>query len=370
MKFSQSVLSGAGCPDGTANRVRATVDSPLRTTLAGSVARLTLSCPLGKHQLNEATCRLITRQVAAWSKNPNIETILIEHAELSSCFSVGRDIEVLAGSRRAIDGAAERYLEVMYAMVFALRQCPKPIITFIGGVVRGGSLALALAGTFQVATNRTSVSLSETGFGYTPDLGVAKHLSKLEGQTGVWLALTGARLVGSEVAQAGLASHFCDSSRIENLKQDILENGPSALERYHPPRLNLIQARQNEVASLFEGNCSKTIRYRLERGSDWAKAQATKMVAKAPLSTKIALRHIRTSEFLESTVSVLQLDYRITSRLVRSRDFLEGVRSVYRDMDYRPKWRPNCLESVSHDYVSEFFAPLATGELELQRHIA
>jgi 3-hydroxyisobutyryl-CoA hydrolase len=47
---------------------------------------------------------------------------------------------------------------------------------------------------FRVATERCSVSMPETKIGFFPDVGASYYLSRLDGQIGTYLALTGTPL--------------------------------------------------------------------------------------------------------------------------------------------------------------------------------
>ena len=54
-----------------------------------------------------------------------------------------------------------------------------------------------------------------------PDVGALHHLARLPGEVGTLLGLTGARLRGSAVLAAGLATHFCHSSRLPKLLAEL-----------------------------------------------------------------------------------------------------------------------------------------------------
>ena len=60
----------------------------------------------------------------------------------------------------------------------------------------GGGVGLSMPARYRVATERTSFAMPETGIGLFPDVGGGWHLPRLPGQTGMWLALTGARHPG------------------------------------------------------------------------------------------------------------------------------------------------------------------------------
>ncbi len=58
------------------------------------------------------------------------------------------------------------------------------------------------AGRYRIATERTRFAMPETGIGLFPDVGGGWYLSRLPGASGIFLALTGARLDGAECLRA------------------------------------------------------------------------------------------------------------------------------------------------------------------------
>lgn len=81
----------------------------------------------------------------------------------------------------------------------------------------GGGVGLSVHGRFRVATERTTFAMPETAIGLFPDVGGGFFLPRLEGQLGVFLALTGHRLKGLDVTKAGVATHFVDAEKLDSL---------------------------------------------------------------------------------------------------------------------------------------------------------
>ena len=63
----------------------------------------------------------------------------------------------------------------------------------------GGGFGLVVPAPFRVATEKCSVSMPETKIGFFPDVGASYYLSRLDGQIGTYLALTGTSLSGRAV---------------------------------------------------------------------------------------------------------------------------------------------------------------------------
>jgi 3-hydroxyisobutyryl-CoA hydrolase len=63
----------------------------------------------------------------------------------------------------------------------------------------GVGAAMALHAAFPIATEDTRISMSETGIGWFVDCGMSYIFSRLENNIGMYLALTGHVLNGSDL---------------------------------------------------------------------------------------------------------------------------------------------------------------------------
>ena len=70
----------------------------------------------------------------------------------------------------------------------------------------GGGVGISLPARYRIATERTTFAMPETGIGLFPDVGGGWYLPRLPGATGLWLALTGARLKAADCELLGIAT--------------------------------------------------------------------------------------------------------------------------------------------------------------------
>lgn len=74
-----------------------------------------------------------------------------------------------------------------------------PVASHETGHVVGGGVGLSAPALFRIATENTSFAMPETKIGYCPDVGASFFLSRLDGELGTYLALTGDILKGRAV---------------------------------------------------------------------------------------------------------------------------------------------------------------------------
>lgn len=58
---------------------------------------------------------------------------------------------------------------------------------------------MAYPAPFRIATENTIIAMPETKIGYSPDVGATFYLSRLEGEIGTYLALTGETVTGRTI---------------------------------------------------------------------------------------------------------------------------------------------------------------------------
>lgn len=97
-----------------------------------------------------------------------------------------------------------------------------PYVALLNGIVMGGGVGLSIHGAYRVATERSLFAMPETALGLFPDVGGSHFLPRLPGKLGLYLGLTGHRLVGRDLYKAGIATHFVCHEKLGELERDLL----------------------------------------------------------------------------------------------------------------------------------------------------
>ncbi|MEL7540406.1 MAG: enoyl-CoA hydratase/isomerase family protein [Pseudomonadota bacterium] len=347
------------------------------TKVEGGVGYITLNRLDALHALNLDMCETILAALRVWAQDPNVQLVLIEHVEGSRGFCAGGDIAMLRESGMNDGRKARAFFEEEYRMNATIKAFPKPYLALMDGVTMGGGVGLSVHGSYRVATERTLFAMPETGIGLFPDVGGGWFLPRLRGELGTWLALTGARLKGTDVVAAGVATHFLPSELIPNVKAQIAEADFSAgaaemlgeiLSRAtHAVPAGSFEANMDVIDKCFGADTAEGIIAALQAdGSEWAMKQIETIASKSPETVKVALRQVRDGAACETFEDNMQMEYRIGWRKVQSADFIEGVRAVIIDKDHAPKWSPDTLEAVSDADVARYFEPLGDDELSFE----
>jgi enoyl-CoA hydratase len=334
---------------------------PVLARIEGCAGRLTLNRPQALHALNTEMCLLMTQALLAWREDPAVALVVIDHAGERG-FCAGGDIRMLAESGAADGAQARAFFHAEYRLNHLIHAYPKPYVAIMDGVTMGGGVGVSVHGSARIATERTVFAMPETGIGLFPDVGGGWFLPRLGGETGVWLAITGARIKGEAALSIGVATHFSPSGQIDALKARLCSEGLAALEALAtqgPP----LPHPEAAIAALFGHDSVEAIMAALGAdGGDWAQAQLATLASKSPQTLKVALRQLRAGRAMARFEDVMAMEYRIGARVVGLHDFQEGVRAVILDKDNAPRWSPDTLAGVSHSLLDAIFAPLPAGE--------
>ena len=343
-----------------------TTEAEILTRVSSGVGIITLNRPKALHALNRAMCDAMIAALLAWREDEAVKSVLIDHSGERG-FCAGGDIRMIAESGAGDASEAKAFFAAEYQLNHLLFEYPKAVTAIVDGIVMGGGVGISEPADVRIATERTTYAMPETGIGLFPDVGGGWFLPRLPGQTGVWLALTGARLKAADTVFLGIHTHYLPTDALEAFRA-ILSADPAypidvadGLEddAGEAP----IEGHLDAIDRLFAFDTVEEIFAALEaEGSEWALAQLATLKTKSPQSLKVSLRQLRTGAALDSFADNMAMEYALGGRVVRTHDFQEGVRAVIVDKDNAPKWSPAELSAVTDAMLDELFAPLPDGE--------
>ena len=116
----------------------------------------------------------------------------------------------------------------------------------------GEGAALSLQGGFRVATEHTRLIVPELSLGRLLSAGCSFALARLDGQLGVYLALTGQPMSGQDLLFSNLATHFIPSSSIEQMEHS-LSKLDSRRSNFHDINSVLDQFASTQVSRATDG---------------------------------------------------------------------------------------------------------------------
>ena len=332
----------------------------------GAAGFVTLNRPKAIHALTLDMCHAMSEALEQWRDDDAVKAIVIDHSE-GRGFCSGGDIAFLRNSALNDGGVSGRkFFHDEYQLNHQLFTYPKPVVAFMDGITMGGGVGISQPAKYRVATEHTRYAMPETGIGLFPDVGGGWYLSRLQGRIGQFLALTGARLDGSECLWTGLATHYLPADKLEEAKERIAAGhdigGVLGSLAVTPPEAR-IEANAPAIAKHFASDHFEEIIASLDADeSEWAGKELAALRTKSPQTCKVALRQLSESLGFSDFADNMVMEYRIASRVLTRPDFAEGVRAVIVDKDNAPKWNPATPEEVTDELLDSIFAPLPADE--------
>ncbi len=332
----------------------------------GYLGLITLNRPKALNALTHAMCVEMKAQLDAWAGDDAVKVVAIRGAG-ERAFCAGGDIRALYESGKAKTPYALDFYRDEYRLDAAVRHYPKPYLSFVHGIVMGGGVGLSVHCPNRVADDSLVFAMPETGIGLFPDVGGSYLLSRMPGEIGMYVALTGARLNIMDALYAGIVTHYVPADRTETLLSRLAEGTPipwAIADLLAMASTAPLAAHRAAIDKCFAGRSVEDILSRLDaEATEWAAETARTMRAKSPTSQKIAYRQIREGKTMKFD-DCLKMEFRMVNRVIAGHDFYEGVRATIVEKDNAPKWQPADLAGVSDADIDAYFAPLDK-ELEL-----
>lgn len=75
-----------------------------------------------------------------------------------------------------------------------------PYVAIMDGVTMGGGVGISVHGSYRIATERTQLSMPETIVGLIPNVGGTYFLPRIRNKLGIYMGLTGSKIVGKSYA--------------------------------------------------------------------------------------------------------------------------------------------------------------------------
>lgn len=210
--------------------------------------------------------------------------------------------------------------------------------------------------------------MPETKIGFFPDVGSMYHLKSIDGNIGLFLALTGNAIGAEDMLYCGLAEYLVRKDKKEHILSEMrtaldMQNGDAhdcvqnVLEVYKPGSdINKCKLAINKPAieKVFSGRNVEDI---MEAASDqdgMVGEGLASMLANSPLSMAVAYRYFRKCD-LNTFDDIIEQDFILATNFARGRDFYVGIRAAVIDKDKSPAWESNTVKDVSVDEVKSYF---------------
>jgi enoyl-CoA hydratase len=337
----------------------------------GGLGLVTLNRPHALNTLTLDTFRRLEPQLIVWEADPGVRALVLQGAG-ERAFCAGGDVVAVYEARNRPPGPDDykaAFFREEYRAIRRVHRYPKPTIALIDGITMGGGAGISINGTYRVASERTLIAMPEVAIGLFPDVGATRFLNLCPGRTGLFLALTGARIRAADALYCGFATHHVPHDRMDGLRAALAASTEAAdiaavLDAFHtdPGPAPLAPIRE-AIDRVFALPSVEAIRDALAgEDAEWARTALHAIAQASPLSLELTFRQLELGRGM-SLEEALALEYRMTRHIMTGHDFFEGVRALLVDKDRQPRWQHASLEAVGADEVASCFVGVGADEL-------
>lgn len=358
---AQVSSKGTSSMDATQNEVLAEVRN--------HIGHLTLNRPAGLNAITLDMVRSLQRQLDAWAQDPQVHAVVLRGAG-EKAFCAGGDIRSLYDSYKSGDTLHEEFFVEEYALDLAIHHYRKPVLALMDGFVLGGGMGLVQGADLRVVTEKSRLAMPEVGIGYFPDVGGSHFLSRVPGELGIYLGVSGVQIRAADALYCGLADWYLESARLGTLDEQLdqlqwhetplkdLQGLLAKLAVQQLPDAPLIALRPAidhffalpDVPSIVEQLREVTV----ADSHEWAVATADLLQSRSPLAMGVTLEMLRRGRHL-NLEDCFALELHLDRQWFDRGDLIEGVRALLIDKDKNPRWNPPTLQALDAEHVASFF---------------
>ncbi|MCL2483148.1 MAG: enoyl-CoA hydratase/isomerase family protein [Propionibacteriaceae bacterium] len=301
----------------------------IQIDVTDSVASLVLNRPAALNALSLDMIDSLTSILTQWADDDAVREV--EISGVGRAFCAGADVRELRTLVLDQSGDPVDFLAREYRLDRLIASYPKPYRAIIHGIAMGGGLGVSIHAAHRVVSTDTVMAMPETIIGLWPDVGMCYHLSRMPGEVGTYMGLTGLSITGADAVACHLADELVGS---------------------HTPGSDTAT---QWMAPMFAGDDIVAIMDRLENSRlPQAREAARVLRLRSPLSVVVTLQALRRAATL-SVDEVFDQDLRLGAFFCRRPDFIEGVRAQLIDKDFSPQWSHARIEDVAADEVQAAF---------------
>lgn len=349
----------------------------------------TLNQPAVLNSLSLEMAELLQKQLSAWERDEKIVAIIIKGAG-EKAFCAGGDLHGLykAMQENTSNNAwnnrtAREFFATEYRLDYHIHTYSKPVICLAHGIVMGGGMGLMIGASHRVVTAQSRLAMPEVSIALFPDVGGSWMLNRLPGNTGKFLAATGANIGAQDALFTGLANYAVDYQQWpEILTQLRNADWKSSANRRHNDDLihAVLSANPSQEVSgagpvekhyeLINKTCSfsepvrqyEAIMQLKQHEDAWLVKAAETLAKGSPLSFALAMDLLEQTRH-DSLAEVFYLEFNVALYCCVYGQFQEGIRALLIDKDRQPNWQPASVEEVSQELIEHFYEdPMPEGE--------
>lgn len=333
------------------------------------VGYITLNRPQALNSLNLMMVRGMHQALKDWEQDTSVKAVLVSGVG-EKAFCAGGDIRSVYENEMFGKDDNMIFFAEEYALNQYIFEYPKPYIAIMDGFVMGGGMGISQGASFRIVTERSKISMPESGIGFFPDVGGSYFLPRCPGSLGLYLGITGVIVNSEDAIYAGLADAFLPAEKLTLLRQEIdkinwsddshrdiknlLCNLSCRNHAIDPSLQKLHQSIDRHFSQLTIPDIIASLSEEVSaEHQDWARKTIEIMNKRSPISMVGTQQMLRYGKQLNLS-ECFAMELGLVKVWLKRGDFVEGVRALIIDKDNQPRWRYTLAE-LTPEFMRPFF---------------
>ena len=329
--------------------------------------------------------------IDGWSSEPEGE-ILKEQKKIpkvvlfsgeGKAFCAGGDIVSLYNAKITTPNSKflKDFFRYEYLLDYSITKIIPTQICFWNGAVMGGGVGISINSPFKICTDNSIFAMPEGKIGLFTDVGASYFLPRLlnnSHELGLYLALTGERINGKNLAVTGVASHYVSQDKFDKIKQKIIESVNEKTskkdlsdllqancdytydsKKFDFPNKEIIKFafKFDKLESIFDRldsiKSGNEKNFSSEDNKSWAEKTHKTLSIQSPLSLQVIWELLKRGTEMTSIEEAFNVEAQVVSGFMEESDFFEGVRALLIEKDNKPKWKHTSIKEVNLEEMKE-----------------
>lgn len=203
----------------------------IKLEVSNRVAQVVLNRPDVRNAFHPDMIRELTEVFTELAARTDISVVVLRGEGKSFCS--GADLGYMKSMASFSFAENEKDSQQLYAMFWAMRSCPHPIVGRLHGHVMGGALGLAALCDIAAATEGTLFCFSEVKLGLAPAVISSFVVEKMIASFARRYMLTAEVFAAPEALASGLVQFVGEESEVDSFVESIVktlkQNGPEGV---------------------------------------------------------------------------------------------------------------------------------------------
>ncbi|CAD8165846.1 unnamed protein product [Paramecium pentaurelia] len=247
--------------------------------------------------------------------------------------------------------------------LYAMNQTKSIMVSIMNGSAMGIGAGFGINSRFRIATENSTFVMPQCKIGMVPDGASALHFSKIQQNFGLYLGMSGEQIDGIKMVHLGIADFLIDSQCLPEIEEEFEHayflRDEESIEEFLLQRFCQRHRTEFNIPKQFENVLGLSSLPSIMSAMESQFPQQAAEIRKNSAFSVYAFyeQYMRNKKTKLSLKDNLKMEQSILDKVVVRPDLIQGLKSLYVDNSYAPKFNPKTIEEVNQEEIQRCFEP-------------